>query len=85
MGDLKIVPIKLVAILKFPTCNNPIKNLTFVGVAQYIRKFIASFSIVWALLHARKIVDKFLELNMNQQNPLTNYNRGIVKPYPNTT
>jgi hypothetical protein len=49
--ELKIDPIKIEAILKWPTPTNVTKVRSFVGVPQYLRKFIASFSIMATPIH----------------------------------
>jgi hypothetical protein len=51
-GELKIDYSKIKAILKWPTPTNVTKVRSFVGATQYLIKFIASFLVVVAPLHA---------------------------------
>jgi hypothetical protein len=51
-GELKIHPAKMEAIMKWLVPTNVPEVRSFVGAAQYLRKFIASFSTVLAPLHA---------------------------------
>jgi len=51
-GELKIDPSKIEAIMKWPMPTNVIEVRSFIGEAQYLRKFIALFSVVATLLHA---------------------------------
>ena len=50
-GELKIDPSKMEAIMKWPGPTNVSKVRRFIGVARYLRKFIASFLVVVAPLH----------------------------------
>ena len=50
--ELKINYAKMEAITKWLVLTNVTKVRIFVGVVQYLRKFIASFSMVVARLHA---------------------------------
>ena len=49
---MKIDPSKMEAIMKWPMPTNDIEVRSFTGEAQYLRKFIALFSVVAASLHA---------------------------------
>jgi hypothetical protein len=49
--ELNIDPINMEAIMKWPFSTNVIEVRSFVGVVQYLKKFIASFSAVVAPLH----------------------------------
>ena len=51
-GELKVDPVKIEAIAKWPTSTNVIEFKSFLGETQYVWKFIASFSTVVAPLHA---------------------------------
>ena len=51
-GELKIVPSKMEAIMKWQVPTNVTKVRSFIRAAQYPRKFIASFSAVVAPLNA---------------------------------
>jgi hypothetical protein len=51
-GELKIDPTKMEAIIKWPVPTNVTEVRSFVGETQYLQKFIASFSVVVAPLHA---------------------------------
>jgi hypothetical protein len=51
-GELKIDPSKVKVILEWPKPNNVTEVRSFLGVAQYWRKFIANFSSIATPLHA---------------------------------
>jgi len=51
-GELKIDPMKMEAIIKWQVPTNLIEVGSFVGETQYLREFIASFSVVVVPLHA---------------------------------
>jgi len=51
-GELKIDPSKMEAIMKWSVPTNVTKVRSFIGVAQYLRKFIATFSVVTTPFHA---------------------------------
>jgi hypothetical protein len=51
-GELKINPAKMEAIMEWPVPTNFTEVRIFVGIAQYLWKFIASFSIIDAPLLA---------------------------------
>lgn len=51
-GELKIDPTKMEAIMKWSVPTNVFEVRSFIGVAQYLRKFITSFSVLVAPLHA---------------------------------
>jgi hypothetical protein len=50
--ELKIDPTKMKVIMKWPVPKTVIEVRRFVGVAQYLWKFISSFSVLVAPLHA---------------------------------
>jgi len=50
-GELKINHSKMEAIMKWWMSTNVFEVRSFIGVVEYLRKFIASFSMVVALLH----------------------------------
>jgi len=51
-GELKTNPAKMEAIIKWPMPTNVYEVRNFVGVAQYLRQFITSFSTIVAPLNA---------------------------------
>jgi len=57
-GELKIDPVNMEAIIKFPLPTNVTKVRILVGVVKYLQKFITSFLIVSAPLHAIKTSGK---------------------------
>jgi hypothetical protein len=65
-GELKIDTTKREAIMKWPVPTNVIEVRSFVGVAHYLRKFIASFSVVTAPLHAITTNGKSFQWGKNQ-------------------
>jgi hypothetical protein len=50
-GKLKIDPSRVKFILEWPKPNNVIEVRSFLGAAQYWRKFIANFSSIVSPLH----------------------------------
>jgi hypothetical protein len=57
-GDLKIDPANMESIMKWKVPTNATEFRSFFGVAKYFWKFIASFSIVAAPLHAIRMTGK---------------------------
>jgi hypothetical protein len=53
-GELKIYPTKMEAIMKWSIPTNITKVRSFFGETQYLQKFISSFLLVAAPLHAIK-------------------------------
>ena len=51
-GELKIDPSKVEIIVNWPKPKSTSKVRSFLGVAQYWRKFIVNFSLIAAPLHA---------------------------------
>ena len=51
-GELKIDPSKFVVIVKWPKPKSAIEVRSFLGEAQYWRKFTSNFSLIAAPLHA---------------------------------
>jgi len=51
-GELKIDPSKFLVIMNWPIPKSVIEVRSFLGAAQYWRKFIANFSSIAAPLHA---------------------------------
>jgi hypothetical protein len=66
-GELKIDPTKMEAIMKWPVPTNCTEVRSFVGETQYLWKFIASFSVVVAPLHAITMGSKSFQWGKNQQ------------------
>ena len=57
-GEMKIDPLRMEAIMKWTVPTNVYEVKIFIGATQYLRKFIASFSIVVAPLHAITVSGK---------------------------
>ena len=57
-GELKIDPSKMEAIMKWLVPTNVSEVRSFIGAEKYLRKFIASFSMVAAPLHSMKTSGK---------------------------
>jgi hypothetical protein len=67
-GELKIHRIMMEAIMKWKVPTIFIEVRSFVGETQYLQKFIASFSVVVALvLHAIRMNGKSLQWGKNEQ------------------
>jgi hypothetical protein len=66
-GELKIDPSKVKVILELPKPNNVMEVRSFLGAAQYWRKFIANFSSIAAPLHAVISVKKVFQWGGKQQ------------------
>ena len=60
-GELKIDPSKVKVILEWSRPSTVIEVRSFLGVAQYWRKFIANFSSIAAPLHAVTSVKKVFQ------------------------
>jgi hypothetical protein len=60
-GELKIDPSKVKFILEWPKPSNVTEVRSFLGVAQYWRKFIANFSSIAAPLHAMTSVKQVFQ------------------------
>jgi hypothetical protein len=65
-GELKIDPSKVKVILEWSRPNNVTEVRSFLGVAQYWRKFIANFSSIAAPLHAVTSVKKGFQFGGKQ-------------------
>ena len=57
-GELKIDPSKVEVIVNWPKPNNVTDVRSFLGAAQYWRKFIANFSFIASPLHALTSLNK---------------------------
>jgi hypothetical protein len=60
-GELKIDPSKVKFILEWPKPSNVTEVRSFLGAAQYWRKFIANFSSIAAPLHAMTSVKQVFQ------------------------
>jgi hypothetical protein len=67
-GELKIDPSKVKVILDWPKPNNVIEVRSFLGVAQYWRKFIANFSSIATPLHEVTSIKQVFQWGGKQQN-----------------
>ena len=66
-GELNMEPYKVEVIMNFPNPNTITEVRSFLGVAQYWRKFIANFSSIATPLHALTSVKKVRHLGDVQQ------------------
>ena len=66
-GALRIDPAKIEAIVKWPTPKSITKVRSFLGAAQYWRKFISNFSSIAALMHAVTSVKRAFQWGGKQQ------------------
>jgi hypothetical protein len=76
-GELKIGLANMEAIMKWPIPTNVTEVGSFFGAAQYLRKFIASFSVVLAPLHAITANGKSFQWGKNQQKAFDELKRKI--------
>jgi hypothetical protein len=76
-GELKIDPAKMEAITKWSVLTNVTEVGSFVGAAQYLRKFIASFSALAAPLQAITANVKSFQWGKNQQKAFDELKRKI--------
>jgi hypothetical protein len=76
-GKLKVDLTKMEAIMKWlvPTTITEVKS--FIGATQYLRKFIASFLLVAAPLHAITMSGKSFQWRKNQQKDFNEPKRKI--------
>ena len=57
-GEMKIYPAKMEAIIKWAMPTNVSKVRSLIGATQYLRKFIASYSAIGAMLHSITVSGK---------------------------
>jgi hypothetical protein len=76
-GELKIDPTNMEAIMKWPIPTNVTEVRSFFGATQYLQKFIASFSVVVAPLHAITTSGKSFQWGKNQQKAFDEMKRKI--------
>ena len=74
-GELKIAPSKMEAIMKWLVPINVSKVRSFIGAAEYLRKFIASFLVVVAPLHAIIASGKSFQWGKGQKNDFDEINK----------
>jgi len=60
-GELKIDPSKVAVIVNWPKPKSATKVRSFLGAAQYWRKFIANFSLIATPLHALTGLNKVFQ------------------------
>ena len=77
-GELKIDPSKVEVILNFPKPNTIKEVRSFLGEAQYWRRFIANFSSIPTLLHALTSVKKLFHWGDVQQKAFDALNKNII-------
>ena len=66
-GELKIDPSKVEVIVNWPKPKSATEVRSFLGAAQYWRKFIANFSLIAAPLHALTGLNKVFHWGGKQQ------------------
>jgi hypothetical protein len=76
-GELKIDPAKMEAIMKWPVHTNCIEVNIFVGVAQYLWKFIALFSTIVVHLHTITMGTRSFQWGKNQHKSFDEMKRNI--------
>ena len=86
-GELRIDPSEVEAIVNFPTPKTVIEVRSFLGTAQYWRKFIANFSAIVAPMHAVTSVKKGFQWEGKQKQSFEalkgNISLAPVLPLPN--
>jgi hypothetical protein len=78
-GEIKIDPIKKDAIMKCPVPTNVTEVRIFVGISQYLQKFIASFSVIVGPLHAITNSGKNFQWGKNQQRAFDDMKLNIIQ------
>ena len=66
-GELKIDPSKVAVIVNWPKPKSAIEVRSFLGAAQYWRKFISDFSSIATPLHALTRLNKVFHWGGKQQ------------------
>ena len=66
-GELRIDPYKVESIVNWPTPKTVTKVISFLGAAQYWRKFIANFYAITALMHVVTSANKGFQWGGKQQ------------------
>jgi hypothetical protein len=77
-GELKIDPSKVKVILEWPKPNNVTEVRSFLGAAQYWRKFIANFSSIVAPLHVVTSVKQVFKWGGKQQRDFDTLKEKII-------
>lgn len=78
-GELKIDPSKMEAIMKWSMPTNVFEVKSFIGAAQYLRKFITSFSVVAAPLHTITASGKSFQRGKGQQRAFEELKKKIIQ------
>lgn len=77
--ELKIDPSKTKAIMKWPVPTNVFEVNIFIGATQYLRKFIASFSLIKTFLHAIIASGKSFQWVRGQKRDFEELNKKITQ------
>jgi hypothetical protein len=77
-GELNIYPTNMEAIMNWTIPTNFTEVRIFVGVAQYLWKFIASFSVVVAPLHTITTSGKIFQWQKNKHKAFDEFKRKIT-------
>jgi len=77
-GELKIDPCKVAVIVSWPKPKSAIEVRSFLGAAQYWRKFISNFSSIVAPLHALTGLSKAFQWEENIRKPSTPSKKRLV-------
>eukprot|EP00253_Pinus_taeda_P029790 PITA_29790 len=78
-GELKINHPKMEAIMKWSVPTNVFEVKSFFGETQYLRKFIASFPAVAALLHAITASGKSFQWGKGQKKAFEELKKKIIQ------
>lgn len=78
-GEFKIDPSNMEAIMKWSVPTNVSNIRSFIGASSYLRKFIASFSLVVAPLHAITASGKSFQWGKGRQKDLEELKKKIIQ------
>lgn len=78
-GEMNIDPSNMDSIMKWSVPTNVYEVRSFIVAAQYLRKFIASFSMVATLLHAIKASGKSFHWEKGKQRTFEELKKKIIQ------
>jgi len=78
-GELKIDPSMVAVIVNWPKPKSATEVRSFLGAAQYWRKFISNFSLIVAPLHALTGLNKVFQWGGKQQKAFDTLKKRLVQ------